>query len=59
MLEVGCPDPADVLDRTESTLSCWASSAAKARSTSVDGVGTRTSGDADGGKDRFAGHPYP
>src|ERR1700733_12446698 len=35
MLDVGWPDPADVLDRTESTRSCWASSAASLRSTSV------------------------
>ena len=37
MLEVGCPDPAEVLDRTESTRSCWPSSAASARSASVMG----------------------
>jgi hypothetical protein len=43
MLEVGCPDPAEVLDRMESTRSCWPSSAAVARSMSVDGVGTGTS----------------
>jgi len=28
MLDVGWPDPADVLDRTESTRSCWPSSPA-------------------------------
>src|SRR5580658_8420722 len=39
MLEVGWPDPADVLDRMESTRSCWASSAARARSASVTGAG--------------------
>ena len=38
MLEVGCPEPAEVLDRMESTRSCWATSAAKARSTSVIGA---------------------
>ena len=38
MLEVGWPDPAEVLDRMESTRSCWASSAARARSTSVIGA---------------------
>ena len=43
MLEVGCPDPAEVLDRTESTRNCWPSSAAVARSMSVAGVGTGTS----------------
>ena len=38
MLEVGCPDPALVLDRIESTRSCAASSAAVARSIPVSGV---------------------
>src|SRR5580658_9516247 len=44
MLEVGCPDPADVLDRMESTRSCWPSSAASARLASVTGAGMSTSG---------------
>jgi hypothetical protein len=35
MLEVGWPDPAEVLDRIESTRSCCASSATVARSASV------------------------
>src|SRR6266581_9080635 len=51
MLEVGWPDPAEVLDRMESTRSCWPSSAASVRSTSVMGVGTGTSGAA--GSDRY------
>src|SRR5215472_4602070 len=43
MLEVGCPDPADVLERMESTRSCWASSPAVRRSISVlIDVGTAT-----------------
>jgi len=32
MLDVGWPDPAAVLARTESTRSCWASSKTSARS---------------------------
>src|SRR5271170_1041527 len=44
MLEVGWPDPADVLDRMESTRSCWPSSAASARLASVTGAGMSTSG---------------
>src|SRR5215470_3455788 len=35
MLEVGCPEPADVLARIESTLSCWPSSRSSSRVTSA------------------------
>src|SRR3954462_12931950 len=39
-LDVGCPEPAEVLARTESTLSCWASSKTRKRSLSGPSVVT-------------------